>query len=227
MHFSTASSLEPQPLKRMRPTFHLLVGFALCGQESSRVEAQDSAAAQPGTLSVFLDCEGGCDTQYIRTEIAWVNWVRDRTAADVHVLITSQDAGGGGEQFTVAFIGQRALAGRGDTLTYTTNATTTDDEERQGLTRTLALGLVQFVARTPGAQSLTTQGLTTQGLTTQGLTTQDLTTQDLRTQGLTTQGLTTQDLRTQGLTTLLGVATRSALFQVWRFQALRFRALRF
>jgi len=120
-----------------------------------RTPAQDPAAGSPqtGTLSVFLDCRG-CDAQYIRTEIAYVNWVRDRTVSDVHVLVTSEDAGGGGDAFTLAFIGQRAYGGRGDTLTYTTNATTTNDEERQGLTRTLALGLVQFVARTAGAQSL-------------------------------------------------------------------------
>ena len=116
--------------------------------------AQDTSATAGMTLAVFLDCRTGCDTQYIRTEIAYVNWVRDRAAADVHVLITSQDAGGGGDAFTLAFIGLRAFAGRGDTLTFTTNAGTTDDEERQGLTRTLALGLVQFLARTPGAQSL-------------------------------------------------------------------------
>jgi hypothetical protein len=122
--------------------------------EPARAQEPAVAPAQVATLSVFLDCERGCDTQYIRTEIAYVNWVRDRTAADVHLLITEQDAGGGGDAFTLAFIGQRAFAGRGDTLTYTTNATTTSDEERQGLTRTLALGLVQFVARTPGAQSL-------------------------------------------------------------------------
>jgi len=124
--------------------------------QPSRVSAQDpaSSSTQTGTLSVFLDCEDGCDTPYIRTEIAYVNWVRDRTVADVHVLVTQQDAGGGGDAYTLAFIGQRAYAGRGDTLTYTTNATTTDDEERQGLTRTIALGLVQFVARTSGAQSL-------------------------------------------------------------------------
>lgn len=108
---------------------------------------------QSQTLSVFLDCDD-CDDDYVRTEIAYVNWVRDRTVADVHVLVTSQDAAGGSEAYTFAFIGQRSFAGRADTLQYTTNATTTNDEERQGLTRTLALGLVQFVARTPGAQSL-------------------------------------------------------------------------
>ena len=74
--------------------------------------------------------------------------------ADVHVLVTSQDAGGGGDQFTLAFIGLRAYAGRGDTLTFTTNATTTNDEERRGLTRSLAMGLVPFLARTPAGQAL-------------------------------------------------------------------------
>lgn len=136
-------------LRRLAGTLSFLIA-------SGEASAQGTAAppAQAGTLSVFLDCNDGCDTQYIRTEIAYVDWVRDRTAADVHVLVTTQDAGGGGDAFTLAFIGLRAYAGRGDTLTFTTNANTTDDEERQGLTRTLALGLVQFVARTPGAQSL-------------------------------------------------------------------------
>lgn len=119
---------------------------ALCGQAVP-------TPPQSQTLSVFLDCDD-CDDDYVRTEIAYVNWVRDRTVADVHVLVTSQDAAGGSEAYTFAFIGQRTYAGRGDTLTYATTPTTTNDEERQGLTRTLALGLVQFVARTPGAQAL-------------------------------------------------------------------------
>jgi len=137
----------------MKRVFRLLVGLALCGPGPSLLEAQGAPAQQIQTLAVFLDCND-CDSEFVRTEIAFVNWVRDRTASDVHVLVTSQDAGGGGEQFTLAFLGQRQYAGRGDTLSFTTNATTTDDEERQGITRTIALGLVPFVARTPGAQSL-------------------------------------------------------------------------
>jgi hypothetical protein len=121
--------------------------------KAALAQAPTAASPQIGTLTVFLDCDD-CDDDYVRTEIAYVNWVRDRTVADVHVLVTAQDAGGGGEQFTFAFIGQRSLAERGDTLTFTTNANTTDDEEREGLTRTLALGLVQFVARSSGASSL-------------------------------------------------------------------------
>jgi hypothetical protein len=115
-----------------------------------RAHAQAAAVSTPviGPIAVFLDCRSDCDGDFLRTEITYVNWVRDRQAADVHLLITEQDAGAGGEQLTLAFIGLRSLAGRSDTLTYTTNPTTTDDEKRKGMTQTIALGLVQFAART-------------------------------------------------------------------------------
>lgn len=113
-----------------------------------------AAASANGSVAVYLDCRASCDFSLIRTEITYVNWVRDREVADVHVLLTSQRAGAGGEQFTAAFLGVRQFVGRGDTLTFTTNPTTTGDELRRGVTRMLALGLVQFVARTAVAQSL-------------------------------------------------------------------------
>ncbi len=141
-------------LSRVLAALSLLAVQSLLRPHAARAQDTTTAVQAVGTLSVFLDCEDGCDSQFIRTEIAFVNWVRDRTVADVHVLVTSQDAGGGGDAFTLAFVGQRAYAGRGDTLTYTTNATTTSDEERRGITRVIAMGLVPFVARTPGGQSL-------------------------------------------------------------------------
>lgn len=140
----------------MVPGSRVLAVLSLLGLDTLMLprSARSQTPAPPTqTLSVFLDCNR-CDSEYIRTEIAYVNWVRDRTVADVHVLVTEQDGAGNSETYTLAFIGQRAYADRGDTLTYATNPTSTQDEERQGLTRTLALGLVQFVARTPGAQSL-------------------------------------------------------------------------
>ena len=115
----------------------------------SQARSDASAAA-----TVFLDCHTDCDEDFIRTEITYVNWVRDRTVADVHLLITSQSAGAGGEAITLAFIGQRLQSGRGDTLMFTELPTDTQEERRRGLTRTIALGLVQFVARTPVASSL-------------------------------------------------------------------------
>ena len=50
---------------------------------------------------VFLDGTR-IDMDYIRTEITFVNYVRDRKEADVHVLITQQRTGGGGREYTLA-----------------------------------------------------------------------------------------------------------------------------
>jgi hypothetical protein len=130
-----------------------LAALALLSFAAAPLSAQAQPAA-PSALTVFLDCRASCDQDLIRTEITYVNWVRERTVADVHVLITSQAAGAGGEAFTLAFLGQRGFAGRGDTLVFTAIPTATSDERRRGLTQTIAIGLVQFVARTPAATSL-------------------------------------------------------------------------
>lgn len=102
------------------------------------------------TLGVFLDCQTFfCDFDHFRREITFVNWMRDQRDADVHLLITAQQTGGGGWEFTLAFIGRERFAGREDTLRYTSINTDTDAEIRDGLTQSITLGLVRYVARTP------------------------------------------------------------------------------
>jgi hypothetical protein len=135
-------------------TLLLLAAAPLGAQAVPAAASPSGAPALNGRVAVYLDCRTQCDFSLIRTEITYVNWVRDREVADVHILLTSQRAGAGGEQFTAAFLGMRALAGRGDTLTFTTNPTTTSDELRRGVTQMLSLGLVQFAARTAAAQTL-------------------------------------------------------------------------
>lgn len=120
-------------------TFQTIV-LLLCGAAATPLAAQ--------SVSVYLDCGMGCDTDFIRTEITYVDWVRDRAVADVHVLVTSQGTAGGGAQYTLAFLGQRRFAGRGDTLTVVTQQSATPDDTRRALTRTIQLGLVAFLART-------------------------------------------------------------------------------
>ena len=66
-----------------------------------------------------------------------MNYVRDRRAAQVHVLVTTESSGGGGRMFTLAFIGQEEFVGTDDVLEYTTSKTDTDDEEREGFARVL------------------------------------------------------------------------------------------
>jgi len=119
--------------------------------------APQSAIAQNGeALRVFLDCQSfHCDFDHLRREIGFVNWVRDREVAEVHILGTSRGTGGGGREVTLALIGRDRFAGRADTLQFITNATDTGAEERDALTHTLQLALARFAVGTPLARRIT------------------------------------------------------------------------
>jgi len=104
-------------------------------------------------LKVFLDCDD-CDLEYIKTEITFVNYVRDRLEAQVHILISTQGTGGGGVEYTLTFIGQNDFRDARDLQKYYSNKTDTDDDVRRGLVKTLKLGLMSFVGRTPIARRI-------------------------------------------------------------------------
>ena len=127
------------------------LSFLLLAAVATPAQSQEPPGAGP--LRVFLDCNR-CDFDYLRGEIRFVDYVREPADAQLHVLVTSQETGAGGDRFTFFFIGQRQFDGRADTLIVTTRQDATDDEERDALTRTLALGLVPFAARTELAGGL-------------------------------------------------------------------------
>jgi hypothetical protein len=106
-------------------------------------------------LRVFVDCNTDCDFDYFHEQIKFVDYVRDRQVAQVHVLITSQNTGSGGDEFTLKFVGLREFAGLDDELKYASQGTSTEDEIRGGVTSTLRLGLIRYVARMPLAKNLT------------------------------------------------------------------------
>jgi hypothetical protein len=130
--------------------------FAFCGP----VRAQSAPAAhvpsreQP--LGIYVDCQNiTCDFEYLRTEISFVTYVRDRHDADVHVLITAQPTAEGGTEATLTFIGLRAFQGQDDSLRYIAGPTATADQLRRGLAEALKRGLVRYVNHTSVAEGLT------------------------------------------------------------------------
>lgn len=114
----------------------------------SGVRAQNGT--KPPGLRVFLDCADRhvCDQEYIRTEIDYVDHVRDRTQSDVHLLVTTEGTASGGRLYTLAFLGQGAFAALSDTLTVSSLGSDTGNEQREKLTRMIAVGLTPFLART-------------------------------------------------------------------------------
>jgi hypothetical protein len=119
----------------------------------ARIFAQ-SPQPSADAVRVYLDCSWFCDTDFTRTEINYVNWVRDRADAQVHVLVSRLGTGGGGSVYTLTFTGLKHFAGREDTLRYTSRVTDSDDVLRRGLVQRLKLGLVPFIARTADAERM-------------------------------------------------------------------------
>jgi len=137
---------------------HLGIFFVLALAVSSLAAAQEG---QPGTdelkktaVKVYLDC-GRCDIEYIKTEITFVNYVRDRLEAQVHILITTQTTGSGGSEYTLNFMGQNDLKGTNDVQKYFSSTTDTSDDIRRGLVKVLKLGLMSYVGKTPISRRIT------------------------------------------------------------------------
>lgn len=103
--------------------------------------------------NVFLDCSGrNCDIDFIRTEITFVNYVRDRENADVHILVTRESTGSGGREYVLDFIGLGKYKNRDTTLKYFSSPTDTSDQIRRGMVNVLKQGLIPFVSDTPLAE---------------------------------------------------------------------------
>lgn len=97
------------------------------------------------TLSVYLDCRG-CNSSFIRSEIEFINFVRDQADADVHLIITRQGTGSGGNLYILNYIGQNEFGKLSNELNYTSYDSDTDEEERNGLVRYVKLGFINFLA---------------------------------------------------------------------------------
>ncbi len=136
---------------KFSPLLLVLIFFSFSPPAIS--QALSDNYSTPGKLRVFIDgCErwdGGCDMNFIRTEITAVDFYRDNEEADVFLLINNNRSGGGGRQYQLIFIGQQNIhAGKTDTLYVNNKQTDTDFEMREKLTRYIKLGLASYIAKT-------------------------------------------------------------------------------
>jgi len=118
--------------------------------------AQNSSELPPETIDVFLDCRTrSCDESYIREKIPFINYVRNQDDADLHLLITTQRTGSGGEEFTLQFIGNNEFTSMSRSLSYFSAESDTDDETRNELNDYIKKGLFFFLANLPVSENLT------------------------------------------------------------------------
>lgn len=154
--FPSSTDAFPGSAMSSRLFLPLFALVALAMARPTLLSAQEpNGAVRSGALSVYLDCNTrSCNSTYFRTEITFVNWARDRTLADVHLIVTSVNTGGGGQIFTLDYIGLGELEGTDDSLTATTLSTDTEAEVLEKLTRVMAVGLARHAALIQAADDL-------------------------------------------------------------------------
>ncbi|RPH99338.1 MAG: hypothetical protein EHM72_11305 [Calditrichaeota bacterium] len=117
--------------------------------------AAHTAPTPSDIINIYIDSpDWYMDLDYYRTEIPYVNYMRDRADADVHILTTTQRTGGGGIEFTINFIGLRKFHGQQNALKYISRQTDTEDIIRKQLARYFKIGLMPFVAQTPAIEQI-------------------------------------------------------------------------
>lgn len=119
--------------------------------------ADTTRQAAPDTLKVFLDCGDNCDFDFLRQEITYLDYVRDRKDADIHVLVTTQNTGTGGREYSIQYIGFGRFADHTHKSLFISNGTDTSDERRRGFARVFTLGLTPYLMDTHTAERLRLQ----------------------------------------------------------------------
>lgn len=119
---------------------------------SSKIVSQENQVLldtiRKNAVKIFIDCRR-CDMNYTREQIPYVNYVRDVKEAEVYILVSDQNAGSGGTQYTYTFQGQGRFTGLNDTLNYTSSPDQTSTIIREKTTNMLKMGLMRFVAKSP------------------------------------------------------------------------------
>ncbi len=128
--------------------FYLLsVGLGLILLTSSHAHAQ-SDIAKLDAPKVFINCDAWCHTQFIRQELVYINFMRDRQTAEVFVQITSQSTNNGGEKYILEFYGQDRFTGYTDTIYHITQPNSSESDQRDLMLRSMKKGLLPFIVQT-------------------------------------------------------------------------------
>lgn len=128
----------------MRKVFLYTLFLIIISPAFSQPTPPNSDTLRKDALNVFMD-----SNDYIRKEIPYLNYVRDIKDAGVYIISTVQRTGSGGHEFTYFLVGQNENAGMLDTISFVTGPDETQEERRIQEVKTLKMGLMRYVAKTP------------------------------------------------------------------------------
>ncbi|MCJ7446641.1 MAG: hypothetical protein MUO72_03010 [Bacteroidales bacterium] len=122
----------------------LFVFTLLALQSFSQGQSTQSDTLRKDALNVFMEA-----TDYIKKEIPFINYVRDRKVADVYIIWTQESTGSGGSVSTFFIVGQGKFSGMADTVKCNISPDETADIKRTKEVKGLKMGLMRYVLKTP------------------------------------------------------------------------------
>lgn len=113
------------------------------------------AQSIPGKPAVFLDCQMNCFTDYLRQEVLYIDYVRNRQDADVYVLATQQSASAGSREVQLIFNYNSLPAYKADTIRYIRPPNISDAQRRSLFESNLKRGLLPALVNSGVADRIT------------------------------------------------------------------------
>lgn len=101
---------------------------------------------QKESVKIFLDCDY-CEDDFYKQELEYVEFVRDRNYADVHILVTRQQNASNGKHYVLDFIGANDYSDLKNKIAFDTTSETTTEARRKLMLKNLKLGLIPFWVR--------------------------------------------------------------------------------
>ncbi|WP_297099714.1 hypothetical protein [uncultured Draconibacterium sp.] len=142
--------------------FSLLICFAFSSVSAADNPEKDVRIKSRGSLSynkrdskIKVYIEGvRLDMDYMRRNMRFADFVNDPAVADVHIIINNRVSGSGGMVYSLMYNNLTFENFSDFTITCTTLADDTNEEERQKLKDALSLGLMPFVSQTKASDQL-------------------------------------------------------------------------
>ena len=126
----------------------LPVFFNAQNEQPITTEETQADSILNGAPKIFIDCFF-CDVEYMKQNMPFFNYVRDRKFADLHVIGLRQKTGSGGWEESFEYIGQKRFDQMTDTLSTVIGPNYTADEKREAEMKLFMIGMMRYAAKTP------------------------------------------------------------------------------
>ena len=111
-------------------------------------------AEEQSLLKVYLDCrKGSCDQDFLKRELNFIEFVRNREDSQAHALIT-RERNATGRKYTLFLYGGGEFSEDDFGLTTNTLNVESDDQKRRKVLKTLQLGLVPYLIKSGQTENL-------------------------------------------------------------------------